>query len=104
MTLGASSHTYKLNTFAATLVCVQSPFHGVLWCKSVSTLFSSNESYVGAGKSKQGFLNYSTGSREAIDLWDLIICLSVYPYIHVSRIVRGLERNTARNMVPLTER
>lgn len=63
---------------------------------------ASNKSYAGAGKPKQGFLNYSAGLREVIDLWDLIICLSVHPYIHVSRIVKGSERNTARNMVPLT--
>lgn len=60
-----------------------------------------NESYAGAGKSKQGFLNYSAGLREVIDLWDLIICLSVHPYIHVSGIVKGSERSTAGNTVPL---
>lgn len=60
-----------------------------------------NESYV-AGKSKQDLLNYRARLREVIDLWDLIICLSAHSYIHVSRRVKGSERSTARNMVPLT--
>lgn len=40
-----------------------------------------NESYVGAGKSKQGFLNYSAGLREVIDLW---VSLFVFLSIHIS--------------------
>lgn len=61
-----------------------------------------NKSYGGARQPKQSFLNYSSGRRDAIDSWNLIICLSVSPYIHVSRVVKRSERSTARNMVALT--
>lgn len=40
-----------------------------------------NKSDAGARKSNPGSLNYGIGLKVVIDLWHLIICLSVHPYI-----------------------